>query len=82
MAEVDPKLGELIKKTCIERRLTQEEAAELVGCHPQYYKNLENGKGMPSVPMFRKIMRSSENGPPIIAVSRLSDLLLFFLHSY
>ena len=58
MAEVDPKLGELIKKTRIERRLTQEEVAELVGCHPQYYKNLENGKGMPSVPMFRRIMRS------------------------
>lgn len=58
MAEVDPKLGELIKKTRIDRRLTQEEVAELVGCPPQYYKNLENGKGMPSVPMFRRIMRS------------------------
>ena len=31
--------------------------AELIGCHSQYYKNLENGKGMPSVPMFCKIMR-------------------------
>ncbi len=59
MAEVDPKLGELIKKTRIERRLTQEEVAELVGCHPQYYKNLENGKGMPKASLcFRRIMRS------------------------
>lgn len=56
MSEIDPKLGELIKKKRIERRLTQEEVAELVGCHPQYYKNLENGKGMPSLPMFCKIM--------------------------
>lgn len=44
MSEIDPKLGELIKKKRIERRLTQKEVAELVGCHPQYYKNLENGK--------------------------------------
>ncbi len=56
MAQIDPKLGELMKKTRIERRLTQEEVAEMVGCHPQYYKNLENGKGMPSLSMFRKIM--------------------------
>ena len=58
MADVDPKLGELIKKTRLERRLTQEEVAEMIGCHSQYYKNLENGKGMPSVPMFCKIMRA------------------------
>ena len=56
MAEVDPKLGELIKKTRIERRLTQEEVAELVGYHPQYYKNLENGKGMPSVPDRKSVV--------------------------
>lgn len=37
MADVDPKLGELIKKTRLERRLTQEEAAEMIGCHSQYY---------------------------------------------
>lgn len=29
MSEIDPKLGELIKKKRIERRLTQEEVAEL-----------------------------------------------------
>lgn len=56
MSEIDPKLGELIKKKRIEHRLTQEEVAELVGCHSQYYKNLENGKGMPSLPMFCRIM--------------------------
>ena len=58
MADIDPKLGELIKKTRLERRLTQEEVAEMIGCHSQYYKNLENGKGMPSVPMFCKIMKA------------------------
>lgn len=58
MAEIDPKLGELMKKARIERRLTQEEAAELIGCHTQYYKNLENGKGMPSIPMYCRIMRA------------------------
>ncbi len=56
MSEIDPKLGELIKKKRIDCRFTQEEVAEMVGCHPQYYKNLENGKGMPSLAMFCKIM--------------------------
>ena len=37
MADVDPKLGELIKKRRLARRLTQEEAAEMIGCHSQYY---------------------------------------------
>ena len=34
MGEVDPKLGELIKKTRIERKLTQEQTAELVSISP------------------------------------------------
>ena len=58
MGEVDPRLGELIKKTRIERKLTQEQTDELVGCNTQYYKNLENGCEMPSVPMFCRIMRA------------------------
>jgi len=58
MGEVDPKLGELIKKRRLERKLTQEQTAELIGCNTQYYKNLENGCGMPSVPMFCRIMRA------------------------
>lgn len=58
MGEVDPKLGELIKRKRLERKLTQEQTAELVGCNTQYYKNLENGCGMPSVPMFCRIMRA------------------------
>ena len=37
MADVDPKLGELIKKRRLARRLTHEEAAEMIGCHSQYY---------------------------------------------
>lgn len=57
MGEIDPKLGELMKKTRIERRLTQEEVAELIDCHPQYYKNLENSHGMPSIPMLCKILK-------------------------
>ena len=39
MGEVDPKLGELIKKRRLERKLTQEQTAELIGCNTQYYKN-------------------------------------------
>lgn len=58
MGEVDPRLGELIKRKRLERKLTQEQTAELVGCNTQYYKNLENGCGMPSVPMFCRIMRA------------------------
>lgn len=58
MREVDPKLGELIKKARLDKRLTQEKVAELIDCHTQYYKNLENGIGMPSLPMFCKIMRT------------------------
>lgn len=58
MGEIDPKLGELMKKTRIERRLTQEEVAELIDCHPQYYKNLENSHGMPSIPLLCKILRT------------------------
>lgn len=58
MREIDPKLGELMKKTRLERRLTQEEVAEMIGCHSQYYKNLENSKGMPSIPLLCKIMHA------------------------
>lgn len=58
MSEADPRLGELIKKARMERKLTQEQTAELVGCNTQYYKNLENGCGMPSVPMFCRIMKA------------------------
>ena len=58
MGEVDPKLGELIKRKRLERKLAQEQTAELVGCKTQYYKNLENGCGKPSVPMFCRIMRA------------------------
>lgn len=58
MRQVDPQFGELIKKSRLEKRLTQEKVAELIDCHTQYYKNLENGIGMPSLPMFCKIMRT------------------------
>ena len=51
-------LGELMKVHRSRLQLTQEQAAELIDCHPQYYKNLENGKGNPSLPLFCKIMRA------------------------
>lgn len=51
-------LGELMKEHRSRLHLTQEEVAELIDCHPQYYKNLENGKGNPSIPLFCKIIRT------------------------
>ena len=45
MSEIDPKFGELIKKKRIERRLTQEEVAELIGCHPQILQKFRKRKG-------------------------------------
>lgn len=56
--EIDPKLGEMFKKARLKLKLTQEEVAELIDCHPQYYKNLENGKGMPSIQLFCTIVRT------------------------
>ena len=51
-------LGDLMKEQRMRLQLTQEKVAELLDCHPQYYKNLENGKGTPSLPLFCKIMRT------------------------
>ena len=51
-------LGDLMKEQRIRLHLTQEKVAELIDCHPQYYKNLENGKGTPSLPLFCKIIRT------------------------
>lgn len=54
----EPTLGEIIKEERIAQRFTQEEIAERIGCHPQYYKNLENDKATPSLRMYKKIMRT------------------------
>ena len=78
MGEVDPKLGELIKRKRLERKLTQEQTAELVGCNTQYYKNLENGCGMPSVPMFCRIMRHS-TFPPMITYTLIKTAAFLFI---
>ena len=51
-------LGELMKEHRTRLHLTQEKVAELLDCHPQYYKNLENGKGNPSISLFCKIIRT------------------------
>ena len=58
MANTTKNLGELMKEHRNRLQLTQEQVAELIDCHPQYYKNLENGKGHPSLPLFCKIMRA------------------------
>ena len=50
-------LGELMKEHRIRLHLTQEKVAELIDCHPQYYKNLENGKGNPSISLFSQIAK-------------------------
>lgn len=54
----EPTLGEIIKGERLAQRFTQEEMAERIGCHPQYYKNLENDKATPSLRMYKKIMRT------------------------
>ena len=58
MSNITPTLGQIIKKSRLEQKFTQEEVAERIGCHPQYYKNLENDKGMPSIQLFCTIMRT------------------------
>lgn len=58
MAGTSKTLGDLMKEHRHRLQLTQEEVAELIDCHPQYYKNLENDKGNPSIPLFCKIMRT------------------------
>ena len=44
MSNMAPTLGQIMKKARLDQRFTQEEIAERIGCHPQYYKNLENDK--------------------------------------
>ena len=61
MSNMTPTLGQIMKKARLEQRFTQEEIAERIGCHPQYYKNLENDKGTPSIQLFCTIMRSEEH---------------------
>ncbi len=58
MSNMAPTLGQIMKKARLEQRFTQEEIAERIGCHPQYYKNLENDKGTPSIQLFCTIMRT------------------------
>ena len=58
MSNMTPTLGQIMKKARLEQRLTQEEISERIGCHPQYYKNLENDKGTPSIQLFCTIMRT------------------------
>lgn len=46
MASTAKTLGELMKEHRNRLQLTQEEVAEMIDCHPQYYKNLEMVRGI------------------------------------
>ena len=61
MSNMTPTLGQIMKKARLEQRFTQEEIAERIGCHPQYYKNLENDKGTPSIPVLKGKLPTAQN---------------------
>ncbi len=52
------RLGKNIKKHRLDKKLTQEQLAELVGIHPTYVGKLESGKNNPSTIMLYKITRA------------------------
>ena len=58
MTKGNKTLGEMMKEHRNRLHLTQENIAERIECHPQYYKNLENDKGYPSLPLFCKIIHT------------------------
>lgn len=44
-----------IKEARLERNLTQEQLAELIGVHPRTYRNYEIGKTVPRIEIIRKL---------------------------
>lgn len=44
-----------IKEARLERNLTQEQLAELIGVHPKTYRNYETGKTVPRIEIIRKL---------------------------
>ncbi len=52
------RLGKNLKRYRLQKDLTQEELAEIVGIHPTYVGKLESGKNNPSVIMLFKISRA------------------------
>lgn len=44
-----------IKEARLERNLTQEQLAELIGVHPRTYRNYETGKTVPRIQIIRKL---------------------------
>ncbi len=44
-----------LKETRLERNLTQEQLAELIGIHPKTYKKYEIGETVPRIPVIRKL---------------------------
>ena len=51
----EPTLGEIIKEERIAQRFTQEEIAERIGCHPQYYKTLKTIRLRPAYACTRRL---------------------------
>lgn len=44
-----------IKEARLERNLTQEQLAELIGVHPRTYRNYETGTTVPRIHIIRKL---------------------------
>ena len=44
-----------IKEARLERNLTEEQLAELIGVHPRTYRNYEAGKTVPRIQNIRKL---------------------------
>lgn len=44
-----------IKEARLERNLTQEQLAELIGVHPRTYRNYETGKTIPRIEIIRRL---------------------------
>ncbi len=51
-------IGKNLKEARLDKRLTQEQVAELVGTTVNYYAKLERGKSMPSIPMLEKLVKT------------------------
>ena len=51
-------INDLLKKNRDEKGLTQVDVAKLVGCAPQYYNEIENGKRRPGIKTAKRIGRT------------------------
>ena len=51
-------LGSAIKKARVEKKLTQEKLAEIIGITPAHMKQLESGRRKPSVDVLYKLVHA------------------------